>query len=124
MSVVGKCVKPSHQILSNFVVFLGIVEHLAIATQIVLTFIFGTSSLAIAVIIIYIAQVLVSIAFNIKWRQVKQDPKYAQYLQHSDNRTSSKLTFIASFITWRVYKLLYSHCFGVKVNPHTFTKPL
>ncbi len=76
VSFVGKCVKPSHLILTNFVIFLGIVEHIAIVTQIVLTFIFGTYYLAIAVIVIWIGYVVVAVSFNIKWRIVVQEIRY------------------------------------------------
>jgi len=51
---VGRVVKPNHQILPNFIVMMGILEHIALISQVALCFSSFGSSIAFAIISIII----------------------------------------------------------------------
>lgn len=67
ISCIGKIVKPHHLVLSNFVVMMGLIEHIAIITQIALTFIFGTYMMAIAIVLIWVVYIVILVTFNVLW---------------------------------------------------------
>jgi len=124
ISWVGRLVKPNHLVLTNFLIILGFLEHIALVVQLILTFIFGTYLLAIAIIIIWIGYIVSLIVFNFFWRRdvINTDFKYNAYRTQSENITSTKvITFLSIFVSWRFNKLLYSHFFGIKVNSFTFS---
>ena len=124
ISWIGKLTKPSHKFLTNFLIMLGLVEHIAIVVQIVLTFIFGSYLMAILIIAIWVGFIGTLIWFNVVWHMqlIKQDPFYATYRRHSDNIVSTRVrASLAAIVSWRFQKLLYSHFFGVHVNPFRFS---
>jgi hypothetical protein len=103
---------------------LGLVEHIAIVVQIALTFIFGSYLMAILIIAIWVGFIGTLIWFNVVWHMqlIKQDPFYAAYRRHSDNIVSTRVrSSLAAIVSWRFQKLLYSHFFGVHVNPFRFS---
>lgn len=104
ISWVGKITKPSHKFLTNFLIMLGIVEHIAIVVQIALTFIFGSYLMAILIIAIWVAYIGTLIWFNVVWytQLIKQDVSYDVYRRHSDNIVSTRVrASLAAFVSWR-----------------------
>jgi hypothetical protein len=66
---VGNRVKPRHQILPNFIVMMGILEHIALIVQIALCFSYGSSiAFAIISIIIWLLYVAGQVVF---WKYFK-----------------------------------------------------
>ena len=63
MSYVGSKQKKKHLLIPNFIVMMGIVEHVALVTQIILTFNFGTWRYAIFIVIFWLLYVIVNIGF-------------------------------------------------------------
>ena len=125
LSCVGRIVKPNHLVLTNFVIMLGLLEHLSLLSQVVLTFIFGTYKLAIVILLIWLGYVGTLVVFNVIWHKniVRDDLKYAVYQAHPDNRLSSVVrSVLAHVVSWRSQKLLYSHFFGAKVNSFAFSE--
>lgn len=124
ISWIGKIAKPNHLVLTNFVIMLGLIEHLAILAQIAFTFIFGTYLMAILIIAIWLGYILTLIMFNVLWRNqiVKKDASFASYRLHSDNIVSTRVrSVLAAVVSWRFQKLLYSHFFGLHINPFKFS---
>lgn len=78
MSWIGKLVKPKHLFLTNFVIMLGLIEHVALVVQLILTFIFGTYLLAIFIVIIWVVYFGTLVAFNVLWRRdvINKDSHY------------------------------------------------
>jgi len=123
VSCVGKVVKPHHLILSNFVIMLGVIEHVAIVVQILLTFIFGTYFMAILIIVVWLGFIGTLVAFNVLWHSkvVKNDVSFASYRLHSDNILSTRVrSILTATASWKFQKLLYSHFFGLHVNAFKF----
>jgi len=55
VSCVGRCVKPRHQILSNFIIMMSMLEHLSIIAQVFLAFIYANAAWGFVAIIIWAA---------------------------------------------------------------------
>jgi len=58
LSVLGARQKKKHKLLTNFVIMMGMLEHIAIISQIIMTFFFGTWRYAIVIILIWILHVV------------------------------------------------------------------
>lgn len=83
---------------------LGMVEHIAMVVQIVLTFIFGSYLMAILIIAIWAAYIGTLIWFNFAWytQLIKQDVSYDVYRRHSDNIVSTRVrASLAAIVSWR-----------------------
>jgi len=69
VSWIGKKIKPNHLVFANFVIMMGLIEHIALIVQIILSFIYGTYALAIPIIVIWLNYLGTLVAFNIYWRR-------------------------------------------------------
>lgn len=68
VSWIGHKVKKAHLVFANFVIMLGFIEHLALLVQVILSFVYGTISIAVPALLIWIVYILTQILFNVKWR--------------------------------------------------------
>ena len=68
ISWVGKCVKPKHNVLANYVVMMGMLEHLAILAQVALTFAYGTLIFAFLIILIWLIYLAIQLAFYFRFK--------------------------------------------------------
>ena len=126
MSYVGSKQKKKHLLIPNFIVMMGIVEHVALVTQIILTFKFGTWRYAIFIILFWALYVIVNIAFVIKFRNevVKKDKMYAMWRERPENIWSRKLmNYLGAIFSWKEYKLTYSGFWGYRIRPARFSSP-
>jgi hypothetical protein len=65
VNLVGHKVKPKHLVWPNFIVMMGMLEHLALIAQVVLSFSYGGSfEFGIVSIIIYLSYIGANIAFT------------------------------------------------------------
>ena len=80
-SYIGKRVKPKHFFLTNFLIMLGLIEHLGIIVQFALTFVFSTYVMAVATGIIWGIYLTTLIAFNIIWffKVIRNDQRFKLY---------------------------------------------
>ena len=115
LSWVGSKQKKKHLLVVNFIVMMGVVEHIALITQIVLTFAFGTWKWAVPIILFWVAYVLCNILFQIRWYQevVGKDKYYKMWRDRPENRGSRRLMNALGWIlSWKEYKLTYSGFWG------------
>jgi hypothetical protein len=124
ISWLGRCVKPSHLVVTNFVIMLGFIEHCALVAQIALTFIYATPSQTVTLSVLWLGYLATLTGFNIAWykRVTLKDPQYIAYCRQEENRPTLRIRFYCS-ANWRVHKLLYSHFFGLLVNQCHFSRP-
>ena len=63
LSYVGSKQKKKHELIPNFIVMMGIVEHVALVTQIILTFMWGNLFYSIFSIIFWACYVVCNVLF-------------------------------------------------------------
>lgn len=64
VNIVGQRVKPTHRILTNFLIMLATIEHAALITQIVFSLKYGTIKYFIPTLLVYIVYVATNPVFH------------------------------------------------------------
>ena len=62
-SYVGSKQKKKHLLVTNFIALMGIVEHIALVTQVILTFSYATFRYAAVAIVVWVTYVVANILF-------------------------------------------------------------
>lgn len=104
VSWVGHKVKPKHLVLSNFVIMMSAVEHVALFLQVILTFIYGFIAIAVAAVLVWLGFLATQVYFWLLWkRQVHDaDPKFIAYRSHSDHALSARVrSWMAILVSWK-----------------------
>ena len=123
LSFVGSKQKKKHLLIPNFIVMMGIVEHIALVTQIILTLYFGTWFLMIPAFLIWLTYVGCNIFFQIKFNKeiVEKDKFYKMWRVRPENLFSRKLMNVLGWVfSWKEYKLTYSGFWGYRIRPARF----
>ena len=126
LSYVGSKQKKKHLLIPNFIVMMGIVEHVAYVTQIILTFKWGTWFFNVFIIILWLFYVAVNIFFQIRFRQevINKDKFYSMWRERPENLWSRKLMNALGWVfSWKEYKLTYSGFWGYRIRPARFSSP-
>ena len=125
-SVIAYRIKSRHRFLTNFILMMGALEFFCTATQIFLTFKFGTFRYAIVVILIFVFYLALNITFFVMFmrRIKKSDAKFKEHRDvRSQHRTAAIATECLTVISWRFIKLFYSHFLGTRIKAAEFTNP-
>lgn len=85
VSWIGGQIKAKHLVLTNYVVMMGGLEWLCLVTQIVLSFLIGTITLAICSLVVLLTYYAVMVLFGVFWRRNVRDYKLKQFEKHSEN---------------------------------------
>ena len=126
LSYVGSRQKKKHLLVPNFIVLMGIVEHVALVTTIVLTFSYATFRYAASAIFIWMTYVAANIIFYHKHYKMiaTKDKRYMIWRNRPDHIWVRRLmNALAAVFSWKAYKLSYSALFAFKLRPATFTDP-
>jgi hypothetical protein len=124
LSCVGKWVKPRHNILSNFVIMMSMLEHLSILAQVCFAFAYGN---IVWGVIFAIVELLFCVIQFLYWKDFKnevinKDITYQKWLAAKSNKWTKKIVSgLGTLISWRFYKLLYSHYFGYQIKNTDFS---
>jgi hypothetical protein len=125
ISLAGAKSKLKHLLVPNWLVMMGIIENLSMATQIVMTFKFGTWRYIFPLIAAYGLYMLANPVFSVvfRFKIAMKDPAFVRWQSQPENRTTKAvLYFGGTIISWKFYKLLYSHFWGYNIKS-AFKKP-
>jgi hypothetical protein len=122
LSWVGGKVKVTHLVIPNFLVMMGFVENLSLLTQITMTFRFGTWRYGIPIILAWALYVIANPVFSyfFKKKIAEVDVYYSKWAKNPENAVTKKMLFwVGSGISWKFYKLMYSHFWGYNIKAVT-----
>ena len=122
LSWIGGKVKIIHLVVPNFLVMMSFVENLSLLTQIVMTFRFGTWRYGIPIILAWALYVLANPVFSFFFKKkiAEVDIYYSKWAKNPDNTATKNMLFwLGSGISWKFYKLLYSHFWGYNIKSVT-----
>ena len=126
LSFVGSRQKRKHLLIPNFIVMMGIIEHVALVTQIILTYYWATWRFMVFIIIFWIMYVVCNILFQIKFKKeiIDKDKYYMMWRKRPENLWSRKLMNALGWVfSWKEYKLTYSGFWGYRIRPARFSTP-
>ncbi len=124
LSWVGKCVKPRHQILSNFLIMMSLLEHLSIIAQVILAFAYGGAAWGFVALIIWAVYCIIQFLFWRDFRKeiIDKDGTFRKWREAKNNAWTKRIIdLLGTFVSWRFYKLLYSHYFGYSIKTTDFS---
>ena len=105
---------------------MGLLEHGALLSQIILTFRYGTFRYSIFIILAWVFFLAANIVFAVLHhkRIAKKDRLYSNWRNRPANIWARRLMNVTGIIgNWKGYKLSYSGFWGVKLTPARFTTP-
>lgn len=105
---------------------MGFLEHGIILSQLILNFKYGTWRYGAFIMIAYAVWFVHNIVFMVLHykRVTKKDKLYNNWRNRPTNIWARRLmNWFTPLASWKVYKLTYSHFYGVKLTPARFTKP-
>ena len=129
LSWVGSTQKKKHLLVVNFIIMMGILEHIALLTQILLIwlspYLKAKALWLLLFVVIYIGYWALNIAFLIMFKKdvIDKDKFYIQWRMRSENLWSRKLMNALGFISWKEYKLTYSGFWGYRIRSARFQSP-
>lgn len=126
LSTIGAKSKKKHRLLTNFIVPMGLLLQIALITQIILTFKFGTWRYNTVIIIAWLLYVAGQPLFQYFFtkRIIKEDKLYQQWRAKPSNLFAKQFMNISgAVISWKFYKLLYSHFWGYTFKYSEFSQP-
>jgi hypothetical protein len=126
LSYAGGKAKPKHLIVPNFLVMMGVVENLSLLTQIVMTFKFGTWRFLGPILVAWLAYLAGNPVFAVYFKKKigDVDAVYAKWQTRPENTVTKRVLLICgSTVSWKFYKLLYSHFWGYNIKQAAFKEP-
>lgn len=114
-SFVGHYVKPRHQVLANFVIMCSGLEHIAIIAQFFYALVYENVLWFFFSLSIWLSYLVAQFFFyrSFKVQIIENDLNFRRWLNQKSNiHTARTLNFLGTFLSWRFYKLLYSHFYG------------
>lgn len=124
LSYVGTKQKKKHLLIPNFLIFMGLIEHVGLITQLILTFDYGTWRYASTVGVFWFFYVAGNIGFYIYHLKViaQEDRLYGKWRNHPDHIWARRImNILGLLISWTSYKMAYSSCFAIKLTPAKFS---
>lgn len=126
LSLVGDRVKPKHLLIPNWLVMMGAIENLSFLTQIVMTFRFGTWRFIIPIILAYALYIAgnPTFAYLFQKRIGDQDVLFKGWNSSKEGKANERrLQVTGSVLSWKFYKLLYSHFWGYNIKDAKWKEP-
>lgn len=126
LSVVGAKQKKKHLLVPNFLVMMGVLEHLAIITFMVLTLKWGKPAYFVCTLLIWAAFIAINVWFQITFRKevIDNDKFYQMWRERPENLWSRRLMNALGWVfSWKEYKLTYSGFWGYRIRPARFSAP-
>lgn len=102
----------------------SMLEHLSIIAQVFLAFAYTNPIWGVLALLLWAAYVAMNLLFfrGFNSEVVEKDITYRRWRDKPQNVwTNRMITFLGTWISWRSYKLLYSHFFGYKINTTDFS---
>ena len=126
LSFVGSKQKKKHLLVPNFLVMMGILEHIAIITYAVLTVKWGNVFYLLFVLLIEALFIAINVWFQLAFRKevVNRDKFYQMWRERPENIWSRKLMNALGWLfSWKEHKLTYSGFWGYRIRPARFSAP-
>lgn len=101
---------------------MGFVENLSLLTQIIMTFRFGTWRYGIPIILAWLFYIIANPVFSFFFKKkiAEVDIYYSKWAKNPENAvTKNVLWWVGSGISWKFYKLMYSHFWGYNIKTVT-----
>ena len=127
LSYVGSKQKKKHLLIPNWLVLMGLLEHGAILSQLILNFKYGTWRYGVLLMLAEGFYVLGNLSFAVvHYKKVsKKDRLYNNWRNRPANIWARRLMNVTGILgSWKTYKLSYSAFWGVKLTPARFTHPV